>query len=64
MLVLGFKQGDTVRVGEALIQVVEVRAGQIRLGFDAPRQVQIMRGNAKRRVPTMEVEYLEAPQSG
>ena len=64
MLVLGFKQGDMVCIGNAVIQVVEVRAGQIKLGFDAPNHVQIRRANAKRKVPTMEVEYLEAPKSG
>lgn len=44
MLVLTRKQGESITIGEAIrITVVEVRGGQIRLGIDAPRDMNIRR---------------------
>lgn len=45
MLVLTRKIGERICVGEnCWILVVDVRHGRVKLGLDAPREVEIMRG--------------------
>jgi carbon storage regulator len=45
MLVLTRKIGETVRVStDIVVTVLEVNGSRIRLGFDAPPQVAILRG--------------------
>ena len=45
MLVLSRKPGESVVIGGGIIvRVVEVRGNRVRLAFDAPAQVAILRG--------------------
>jgi carbon storage regulator len=47
MLVLARKEGEFVYVGDNIkIVVVKIADGQVKLGFDAPREVPIVRDNA------------------
>lgn len=50
MLVLSAKPGERVLIdgGRIVVTVVRVQGDQVRLGFDAPRSVQIVRENAKK----------------
>ncbi len=44
MLVLSRKKGERIRVGEnVFITVIETRGDRVRLGFDAPLEVKIIR---------------------
>jgi len=44
MLVLTRKVGERIRIGdEVIVQVLEVRGGQVRLGLAAPPEVRIFR---------------------
>lgn len=45
MLVLSRKANETIVIGgNVVVMVVEIRAGVVRLGVDAPRDVTIHRG--------------------
>jgi carbon storage regulator len=44
MLVLSRKPGQTIVVGEIVFKVVEIRGGKVRVAVEAPRHVQIVRG--------------------
>jgi carbon storage regulator len=44
MLVLTRRQGESIVIGgDIVITVIEVRSGQVRIGIDAPRHVQVHR---------------------
>ena len=44
MLVLSRKKNQTIRIGdEIIVKVIDVRGGVVRLGFEAPADVSIMR---------------------
>ncbi len=44
MLVLSRKKNQTIRIGdEIILKVLEVRGGVVRLGFEAPDDVSILR---------------------
>lgn len=44
MLVLSRKLGEKIFIGDDIsIQVVDIQAGKIRLGIEAPREVKIIR---------------------
>ena len=44
MLVLTRKQGESIVIGnEVTVTVVEVRNGQVRLGIEAPRSIEVHR---------------------
>jgi carbon storage regulator len=44
MLVLTRKQGESIVIGnEVTVTVVEVRPGQVRLGIEAPRSIEVHR---------------------
>lgn len=43
-LVLGRRVGQTLRIGEAVVEVVTVRRGVVRLCVTAPASVHILRG--------------------
>lgn len=44
MLVLGRKVGDEIVIGDNIrLVVVSIRGNQVRLGFDAPREVAVRR---------------------
>lgn len=49
MLVLTRRRGDRVRIGDNVwVTVIDIDRGKIRLGFDAPRSVEIMRCELER----------------
>jgi carbon storage regulator len=51
MLVLSRREGESVVIGnDIVITVLEVRGGQIRLGVDAPRSLQVHREEIYREV--------------
>lgn len=48
MLVLTRKVGETIRIGDDIVvTVLEMRRGQVRIGIDAPRQMRIVRTDAR-----------------
>ena len=51
MLMLGFRKGQSVWVGDTLVTVVKTGhgGGEVRLGFEGPRDVPIVRDEVKRR---------------
>jgi len=45
MLVLARKKNEKIMIGDNIeITVLDVRGGTVRLGFDAPRDIVILRG--------------------
>jgi sRNA-binding carbon storage regulator CsrA len=50
-LVLGFRVGESVQCGEALIQVDLIKGNRVRLRFVAPKEMKITRTNAKNKEP-------------
>ncbi len=55
MLALSRKQGQRVFIGEDIaVRVIEIRGGQVKLGFEAPRGVNIRREELRRRVESGE----------
>ncbi len=45
MLALSRKPGEVVMVGDAAVIVMEVQGGQVKLGFQFPREVRIVRAD-------------------
>ena len=44
MLILTRKKGEAIAIGDHIqVQVLNVKGGQVRIGIDAPRDVQINR---------------------
>lgn len=43
MLVLTRKIGESIRIGEAVIKVLEIRGSKVRIGIEAPPAINIMR---------------------
>ena len=44
MLILTRGEGQVIRIGDSIrITIVEVRGDKVRVGIDAPRDVQVMR---------------------
>ncbi len=51
MLVLSRRVGESIVIGEEIvITILEVRGGQVRVGVDAPRRVQVHREEVFRQV--------------
>ena len=51
MLVLTRKLGETIRIGDQVkITVLEVRAGQVKLGIDAPPDIKVHREEVYTRI--------------
>lgn len=49
MLVLTRKEQETVKIGDAIeVRVVRIRGSQVKLGFTAPRDLKIDRGESPR----------------
>lgn len=45
MLVLSRRRGQTLKVGQSIVvRVLRIRAGQVQLGIEAPRDQHIARG--------------------
>ncbi len=59
MLVLSRREGESVVIGnDIVITVLEVRGGQIRLGVDAPRSIQVHREEVYREVRAANLEAM------
>ena len=43
MLVLSVKQGEAVLLGECTVRVLTIKGDKIQLGFEAPKDVKILR---------------------
>lgn len=50
MLVLTRQTGERVLVGDAIVVVLEIRSHQVRLGFEAPDGLRIVRAELLRRL--------------
>jgi carbon storage regulator len=51
MLVLTRKPGERIQIGEnVVLEILEVRQGQVRLGIEAPSQVRIYREEVARQI--------------
>lgn len=47
MLVISREQGESFTIGNDIkIVVVQIKPGKVRIGIDAPRDVQVVRDNA------------------
>ena len=46
MLVLTHKVGSSVKVGEATIHIKSVNGNSVKLGYEAPERIEIVRDNA------------------
>ncbi len=61
MLVLSRRQGESIVIGDnVVVTIVEVRGGQVRVGIDAPRSIEVHREEVYRAVAR---ENLEAVRS-
>ncbi len=59
MLTLTRKVGDKIEVGDEIIIVVkEIRGNQVRIGVEAPKDVRIVRSEAKEN-PSPKAEVLD-----
>lgn len=51
MLVVGRKEGQSILIGDNIrVMVVSIRHGSVRLGFEAPRDIRIMRTELLERI--------------
>lgn len=51
MLVLTRRQGESIRIGnDIIVTVIEVRGGQVRIGVQAPRAIQVHRSEVYEQV--------------
>ena len=56
MLVITRKEGETVRIGSGIVvQVVRTGRGSVRIGIEAPAEIEIARGELPERKPVEEV---------
>ena len=61
MLVLSRRQGESIVIGgDVVVTIVEVRGGQVRVGIDAPRSIEVHREEIYQEVAR---ENLEAVRS-
>ena len=44
MLVLARKENQTIALGTSIVRIIEIRGSIVRLGIEADRDVQIVRG--------------------
>jgi sRNA-binding carbon storage regulator CsrA len=51
MLVLILNQGGKVSVGEAVIHIIKTHKGSVKLGIEAPADIDILRDNAIKKEP-------------
>lgn len=62
MLVLTRKSGESMRIGtEIRITVLDVNGGQVKIGIDAPAQVEIHREEVFERIAAANREAAAAP---
>jgi len=50
MLVLSRKLEEEIYIGDICIKVVEINRGAVKLGIEAPKQMQILRGELKKAI--------------
>jgi len=50
VLVLSRKLDEEIFIGETKIKVVEINKGSVKLGIEAPKQMQILRGELKKAI--------------
>ncbi len=46
MLALTLKPGEKLKIGDTTVTVTEVKGNKIRIAIDAPKEIQISRGEA------------------
>lgn len=52
MLLLGRKVDEKIHIGpDIVVTVIEIQRGRVRLGIEAPKDVPIIRPDAKRKEP-------------
>ena len=44
MLVLTRKIGETIRIGDVCLKVTSIQGHRVKLGFEGPAEIQILRG--------------------
>jgi carbon storage regulator CsrA len=44
MLVLSRKLGETIRIGDVCLKVTGIQGSRVKLGFEGPSDIQILRG--------------------
>ena len=63
MLVLSRKAKESIQIGDNItITVVQIQGSKVRLGIEAPREVQVTRPDAKSQGP-VEIELEAKPSS-
>ncbi len=63
MLVLARKPGESVVIGnDVVITILEVRGGQVRIGVDAPRSIQVHREEVYREVSRANAEAVASAE--
>ncbi len=61
MLVLSRRPGESIVIGgEVVVTIVEVRGGQVRIGIDAPRSVEVHREEIYRQVVAENIAAVES----
>ena len=51
MLVLSRKRGEQIVIGNGVtVTVLDIRSGQVRLGFDAPKELPIHRAEVQKKI--------------
>ncbi len=60
MLVLSRRPGESIVIGEVVVTIVEVRGGQVRIGIDAPRPVEVHREEIYRQVVAENIAAVES----
>ena len=60
MLCLSAKENETITAGELTIQVCRIGRNQVRLGFSGPREIPVVRFDAKVREPKQAASAVEA----
>jgi len=60
MLILTRKVGETIKIGDDIqIQVLSVKAGQVRIGVDAPREILVNREEVFERLAVKDEEEVK-----
>jgi len=51
MLVLTRKPGESVRIGEAVVTILNFKNGSVRVGIEAPKSIEVRRCEKELRLP-------------